>query len=280
MLDFEEEYRKVFLLDPDELKFMMDDLRGVSMTLPELAQTLLDGNVEPQYLGEKYKTSAGYKNLLMVIACQDNLVVDFADIVKRQNQYYADFEVALKAHIAQKEQPSTPPTPEGEGSSSSTSIGSEDTITFSFPTEGGEGTITWSSESKYGTSSGPVSTVAVWNPSNSLDREFHSPPHYWVARVAHFGWSEAAPTFLHAKDMEGISLPARFVRGESRPGRAGFTPKQWLQVVKVNFGKTQKFPEDTVNIVNSIQLGHSLDPESLLELGNLSLGYPKDKRPG
>ena len=72
-----------FLIHPDELKFIMSDLRGEELSLEELAHVLLDGGLELEYLSERYKTNRGSKNLLMVIACQDNLEVDWDDLARR-----------------------------------------------------------------------------------------------------------------------------------------------------------------------------------------------------
>jgi hypothetical protein len=72
-----------YLLEPDDLKEIMDDLRGEDLTLEELALTLLSGGIELEYLSERYKTSEGDLNLLMVIACQDSLEVDWDDLAAR-----------------------------------------------------------------------------------------------------------------------------------------------------------------------------------------------------
>jgi len=72
-----------YLLEPEDLKEIMAKLRGESFTLEELALTLLAGGIELEYLRAKYKTSVGYKNLLLVIACQDSLVVDWDDLERR-----------------------------------------------------------------------------------------------------------------------------------------------------------------------------------------------------
>jgi len=74
------------LMHPNDLKEIMDSLRGEELTIEELLHTLLDGGVELDYLTTRYRTSVGYKNLLMVIACQDNLTVDFDDLLGRFNR--------------------------------------------------------------------------------------------------------------------------------------------------------------------------------------------------
>jgi hypothetical protein len=93
---FEDEFCKEFILHPEELKYLMDSLRGHRVTMPELIQLLLDGGLEVEYLQEKYLTSAGPKSLLMVIAAQDSLTVDFLDLEARLEKQYAEFEVYLK----------------------------------------------------------------------------------------------------------------------------------------------------------------------------------------
>lgn len=72
-----------FLISPDDLLEIMQDLEGEELTLEELAQTLLDGGIELEYLETKYKTNKGYYNLLIVIACQHELEVDWEDLARR-----------------------------------------------------------------------------------------------------------------------------------------------------------------------------------------------------
>lgn len=72
-----------YLLEPRDLKDIMAKLRGEDLTLEEIALTLLAGGIELEYLGAKYKTNLGPKNLLIVIACQDSLVVDWDDLHRR-----------------------------------------------------------------------------------------------------------------------------------------------------------------------------------------------------
>lgn len=72
-----------WLLHPMDLKEIMEDLRGELLTLEELALTLLDGGIELEYLETKYLTDRGQVNLLMVIACQDTLTVDWDDLSRR-----------------------------------------------------------------------------------------------------------------------------------------------------------------------------------------------------
>lgn len=72
-----------WLLCPDDLKEIMGDLRGEELTLEDLAMTLLSGGIDLEYLSTKYKTNKGDKNLLVVIACQDDLEVDWEDLTRR-----------------------------------------------------------------------------------------------------------------------------------------------------------------------------------------------------
>jgi len=72
-----------FLISPDDLVEIMEDLRGEELSLEEIAQVLLDGGIELEYLATKYKTNKGDQNLLVVIACQDNLEVDWDDLARR-----------------------------------------------------------------------------------------------------------------------------------------------------------------------------------------------------
>jgi len=72
-----------WLIDPYDLQEIMEDLRGEELSLEELALTLLQGGIEIEYLETKYKTSMGDHNLLMVIACQDSLEVDWEDLDRR-----------------------------------------------------------------------------------------------------------------------------------------------------------------------------------------------------
>lgn len=72
-----------FLIAPDDLKEIMEDLQGEELSLEELAQVLLDGGIELEYLAAKYKTNKGDQSLLVVIACQDNLEVDWDDLARR-----------------------------------------------------------------------------------------------------------------------------------------------------------------------------------------------------
>lgn len=78
-----------YLLDPDDLKEIMEDLKGEELSLEELALTLLAGGIELEYLSEKYSTNKGPKNLLLVIACQDSLEVDWDDLRRRCDQVIA-----------------------------------------------------------------------------------------------------------------------------------------------------------------------------------------------
>lgn len=266
MIEFEEEYRKVFLLDPDELKFIMDDLRGVPMTLPELVQVLLDGGIGPEYLREKYKTNIGDKSLIMVIACQDTLEVDFTDIAQRQEQYYVDLENALKDYAAtlckEKEQPATegtvapePPSNEVVRGSSSGDPEGEATLSFSSNEEKG-GAVAYSYENKYGVHSGLVSSAAGWDPGLSIDRHMEQTDSRWSARVMHAGWCEAKPHYLRGRKggQKAHDLPIPWDWGQRRPVRTGFTPKQWLQVVREVFPahKAVGFPCDALIPIKDI----------------------------
>jgi hypothetical protein len=78
-----EEREHAFLIAPDDLIEIMCDLQGEELSLEELAQVLLNGGIELEYLSERYKTTEGDLSLLMVIACQDNLEVDWADLARR-----------------------------------------------------------------------------------------------------------------------------------------------------------------------------------------------------
>jgi hypothetical protein len=72
-----------YLLEPIDLKSIMARLRGKEFSIEELAYTLLAGGIELEYFSTKYKTNRGYKNLLIVIACQDSLEVDWDDLDAR-----------------------------------------------------------------------------------------------------------------------------------------------------------------------------------------------------
>jgi hypothetical protein len=72
-----------FLLYPDDLRDILDGLRGEQLTPEEVVQILLDGGIELDYLSERYQTSAGPKNLFLVVLCQDTLTVDYDDLQRR-----------------------------------------------------------------------------------------------------------------------------------------------------------------------------------------------------
>jgi hypothetical protein len=276
MVEFEEQYRKVFLLPPNELQFIMEDLRGVEMTLVELAQILLDGGIGPEYLGEKYKTSEGSFNLLMVIACQDNLEVDFADLHERVEQYYDDLEHAFEDHARALQKEVTPgstaaPVEDGGDSTPSSFEEEEEVVTLSRELEKG-GPVIWTSKDKYGTHQGPVSTLGVWNPAMSIDMVFHSTPQYWGARVMPFGHSESTYTTLDATIREpGFGPPVPWDMRSPRPNKAGFTPKQWLSVVRSIHGTNGGGSTDTLRYLRAVwpDISQTLQSTPRLETNKL-----------
>jgi len=72
-----------WLLLPEDLYEIAGDLKGIEMSLEELAETLIEGGIGVEYLATKYKTDKGDLSLLLVIACQDNLKLDTEDLVNR-----------------------------------------------------------------------------------------------------------------------------------------------------------------------------------------------------
>jgi hypothetical protein len=95
----EEEYRKVFYLDPEELKFLMEDLRGQDADLEELGQVLYDGGLGPEYLGQKYPTDKGEISLILLIACQDNLSVDWELLNHRVEEFEKGFQMYVEKRL-------------------------------------------------------------------------------------------------------------------------------------------------------------------------------------
>jgi len=72
-----------YLLYPDDLRDILESLRGELLEPEEVLMILLDGGIELEYLSTKYKTDLGPKNLFLLVLCQDTLVIDYDDLQQR-----------------------------------------------------------------------------------------------------------------------------------------------------------------------------------------------------
>jgi len=71
------------LLYPDDLRDILEGLRGEVLTPEVVLHILLDGGIELDYLTERYHTTAGPKNLFLVVLLQESLEVDYSDLQQR-----------------------------------------------------------------------------------------------------------------------------------------------------------------------------------------------------
>jgi hypothetical protein len=248
----EEEYRTVFLLEPEELRFLLDDLRGEEFTLEELAQVLLDGGLSYRYLAEKYLTGKGMRSLLNVVACQDVLEVDWDDLQQRVDDIAAGFYEFVKARLP----PSLLETggeyiaPLAEGESE------DDGILFS--DEEDEPPIRVSPDGKLSLGRG-LAPPPEWDPSvcseSGLSGITRDDPY---SRVMHDSQVEGAE---HVRMPEEVLVAAERLRGLppaelSLTKHGGFTPTAWLAVVKSTY--TFLGGEDRTDILNLIENDHGI----------------------
>lgn len=244
-----------YLLDPEEIESLMDDLYGAEYSLRELAQVLLDGGWEIEHLQEQYMTSKGMKSLMVIIACQDDLEFDREHLVRRIEKFYDDLgekismiKAKLESEVDNEVASPTAYAEEDEASpADQMSVEVEVPVANRNPNlkelelvpaheneDKGEEEIVFVPRNQRFPRFGEA---PVWDPSTCIEGLNFARAGEPGARILHSGWVQPEYTVFPDEVQERVKKHRDKSRGfKGLPlAKGGFRPTTWLQVVKVNF---------------------------------------------